>query len=96
MYVETSKGPFCQSCGMTLRRSGDFGTDARGVRINDYCRFCYIDGAFTDPDLTVQGMIDQCVEFKVRQTWSTEMDAQALMRQVIPQLKRWHASHALA
>jgi len=96
MYSETSKGPFCQSRGMTMRKAGDFGTGRDGVRVNDYCRFCYVDGAFTEPDLTVEGMIDHCVDFNVKQTWNSEMDAQAVMRRVIPRLKRWNAAPPVA
>ena len=96
MYVETSKGPFCQSCGMTMRRAADFGTDAHGVRINDFCRFCYVDGTFTEPDLTLQGMIDHCVDFTVRQTWSSNMEARAVMERVIPHLRRWQTARPMA
>ena len=91
MYVDPSKGPFCQSCGMTMRRASDFGTDAKGIRVNDYCRFCYVDGAFSEPDLTVEGMIDHCVDFKVRQSWTTQTDAKEYLKRAIPQLRRWHS-----
>jgi Putative zinc ribbon domain len=91
MYVETSKGPFCQSCGMPLQKAADFGTNRGGVRVNDYCRFCYVNGSFTEPDLTVDGMIERCVDFKVRQSWSSQMEANEVMRRVIPNLKRWSA-----
>jgi hypothetical protein len=89
MFVDTSRGPFCQSCGMPLGRARDFGTAADGHRINDYCHHCYRAGRFTEPDLTVQQMIDQCVAFTVRQTFTPESDARVTMQEAIPRLKRW-------
>ena len=49
MYVKTFRGPCCQSCGMPLRRPADRGTDAKGLRIDDYCHHCYVAGRFTEP-----------------------------------------------
>jgi hypothetical protein len=52
-------GPICQSCGMPMssdERGG--GTEADGVtRSIEYCSLCYLDGKFTEPDLTVDEMI---------------------------------------
>ena len=92
MYVPTSKGPFCQSCGMPMRRASDFGTGADGVRVNDYCHFCFDAGRFTEPDMTPAKMEEQCVEFILRQTFTPEMEARTFMHQVIPTLKRWRES----
>jgi Putative zinc ribbon domain len=89
MYSDTSRGPFCQSCGMPMRRPSDFGVDADGRRINDYCHFCFDNGMFTEPAMTPQEMIDRCVTFTVRQTFTPEMEARALLTDVIPRLKRW-------
>jgi len=89
MYTEASKGPFCQSCGMPLRRASDFGMGADGLRINDFCHFCFDRGSFTDPDMTQQAMIDRCVGFMTRQTFTPEFEARRVMRRVIPTLKRW-------
>jgi hypothetical protein len=46
---------------MPLGRPEDFGTDQAGFRVNDYCRHCFADGAFTDPDISMQAMLDRCV-----------------------------------
>jgi hypothetical protein len=89
MYTDTSKGPFCQSCGMPMYRASDFGMGADGLRINDYCHFCFDGGEFTEPDITQQAMIDQCVKFMTRQTFTPEPEVRTLMMNVIPRLKRW-------
>jgi len=89
MTSPTHKGPFCQSCGMPLQKAADFGSRQDGVRVNDYCRYCYQGGRFTEPGITRAQMIDKCVGFVVRQTLMTEEQAKVLMGEVIPTLKRW-------
>lgn len=96
MYAETSKGPFCQSCGMPLERAADFGVGADGRRINDYCHFCFADGQFTEPEMTPQQMIERCISFLTRQTFTPEMEARTLMTNVIPTLRRWREEAATA
>jgi len=47
----------CQSCGMPLdkdRHGG--GSEADGSRSRKYCSFCYREGGFVDPDLTLAQM----------------------------------------
>jgi len=89
MPGEQPKGPFCQSCGMPLEKTEDFGTNADGFRINDYCRYCFQNGAFTEPDISMQRMIDKCVGWMERQGIMPETQARAMMADVIPSLKRW-------
>ena len=38
---------FCQSCGMPLADVNDIGTNADGSRNEDYCKYCYENGQFT-------------------------------------------------
>jgi len=83
------KGPFCQSCGMPLEKPEDFGTAASGFKINDYCRYCFQDGAFTEPDISMKSMIDKCVGIMAEQGIMPEPRARALMTEMIPKLKRW-------
>lgn len=83
------QGPFCQSCGMPMEKPEDFGTGAQGFRINDYCRYCFQNGSFTEPKMTMQGMIDKCVDIMAQQGIMPEEKARAWMAQVIPKLKRW-------
>lgn len=47
----------CQSCGMPLKRdAGGGGTNADGSKNQMYCSHCYQQGAFTLPDISVEGM----------------------------------------
>jgi hypothetical protein len=89
MPNQQPKGPFCQSCGMPLEKPDDFGTAADGFRINDYCHYCFEGGKFTEPQITMQGMIEKCVGIMAQQGIMPEAQARALMSGVIPTLKRW-------
>jgi hypothetical protein len=86
---EQSQGTICQSCGMPLEKPDDFGTAANGSKIGDYCHYCFRNGAFTEPDMTMQGMIAKGVGIMTQQGIMPEDRAQALMSEVIPKLKRW-------
>lgn len=74
---------------MPLEKPDDFGTGADGFRINDYCRYCFQNGAFTEPTIPMQAMIDKCAGIMTRQGIMPEATAKALMFEVIPKLKRW-------
>ncbi len=49
----------CQSCGMPLKKGqGDFrGTEANGTRSEKYCTHCYLQGKYTNPNITKEEMI---------------------------------------
>jgi hypothetical protein len=87
-----SLGPFCQSCSMPLDQPEDFGTDPAGYRVNDYCRHCYQHGAFTNPDITLEQMIDQCVGIMAGRGIMPEAAARDLLTQVMPGMRRWRAA----
>lgn len=84
---------FCQSCGMPLLKSEDFGTEADGTPSKDYCTYCYQKGHFTQ-ECTMEQMIDHCAQFHDQfkdengQGYTRE-EAIAQMRLYFPQLKRW-------
>jgi hypothetical protein len=87
-------GPFCQSCGMPLNQPADFGTSAGGQRVNDYCQYCYENGRFTQPDLTLEEMVARCTQLLVAQGATPEPAARALMADALPRLKRWREPEA--
>lgn len=78
----------CQSCGMPLG-PGFFGTDAEGNEMQEYCKFCYMNGAFTKPDMIVEEMIRTSVSHMMDELNIPEEKAQEMARTTIPQLKRW-------
>ena len=89
MPPQEPKGPFCQSCSMPLGKPEDFGTDPAGYRVNDFCRHCYADGAFTEPDISMEAMLDRCVGVMDRQGILPAPQARARLADVLPRLKRW-------
>ena len=82
--------PRCQSCGMRFEVESFYGTEADGSENKAYCKFCYQNGAFTKPDLTLQGMIDMSVHFMTTNMGFEEPKARAMSEAIIPHLKRWN------
>jgi radical SAM superfamily enzyme len=79
----------CQSCGMPLSE-GFYGSNADGSENDDYCKFCYQNGAFTEPDLTLEQMIKKSVDYMRRKDLKLEEEqAEVLANAMIPPLKRW-------
>jgi hypothetical protein len=81
---------------MPLAKPEDFGTDQAGYRVNDFCRHCYSGGAFTEPQISMQAMLDRCVEVMDKQAIMPAPQARALLTDVMPRLKRWKAPVASA
>jgi hypothetical protein len=88
--IQFAEGPLCQSCGlMPLDSPENFGTNADGSKSEDYCVYCFKDGAFTYPDVTLEEWIKLCAGF-VAGYWSvTEEEAAAKLSEYVPKLKRW-------
>lgn len=91
LIMETSQpqGPFCQSCGMPLYNENDFGTNADGSKSNEYCHYCFKDGQFTDPSITVDQMIEKVSGMMAQMQGMPEDQARETAQNFIPQLKRW-------
>ncbi|WP_028593251.1 zinc ribbon domain-containing protein [Paenibacillus assamensis] len=79
---------FCQSCSMPLVEDSQLGTDVNGSLSQDYCKYCYENGAFTNPTCTLEEMIEICVPH-VMENGMSEEEARQLMKNTLPFLKRW-------
>jgi len=77
---------------MPLGKPEDFGTDVMGFRVNCYCHFCFAKGAFTEPEISMQQMIDRCVAIMAELGIMPRPQAKTLMTEVMPKLKRWRAT----
>lgn len=83
----------CQSCGMPLQKSEEFGTEADGSPSREYCTHCYQNGAFVW-QCTMEEMIDSCA-LMIEKTKGTKENgltrerAAELMMGYFPNLKRW-------
>lgn len=84
---------FCQSCGMPLNVSEDFGTNSDQSKNDEYCTYCFKNGEFTE-DITMDEMIEHCVQYlddfnKDTEQKLTKEQAVAQMKEYFPTLKRW-------
>lgn len=80
---------YCQSCGMPLVKAEDFGTHADGGKNEDYCTYCYQNGAFTG-NQTMEEMIELCLNYGMDEGFYTDREqAKKEMLAWFPTLKRW-------
>jgi len=104
--MNTDNMHFCQSCGMPLTDEVS-GTNADGTHSEDYCIFCYKDGAFTG-DFTMEQMAEYCSMFVDKYNENTGQHLTAceykqVLLQFYPTLRRWsgddqnlpHANHPM-
>ncbi|MEK6646766.1 MAG: zinc ribbon domain-containing protein [Candidatus Firestonebacteria bacterium] len=87
--LEEASAPFCQSCSMPMVKAEDFGTNADGTKNQDYCHFCYANGSFLGPNMTMEQMIDMCAKIMVEKQIMSEEQAKETLKKVMPNLKRW-------
>ncbi|MFG6333622.1 MAG: zinc ribbon domain-containing protein [Lachnospiraceae bacterium] len=81
---------FCQSCGMPMGETEELhGTNADGSKNEDYCKYCFENGAFAFPG-TMEEMIELCVpNMAAANPDMSEEDARKAMTEWFPTLKRW-------
>lgn len=80
--------PVCQSCGMPLHEEKNWGTNSDGTLTSEFCKFCFLDGDFTNPDLTMEEQIEIGVKMSMKM-WMPEDKAREIANNSIPKLKRW-------
>gem|GEM_PF-469842 len=77
----------CQSCAMPLPDESMLGTEIDGSKSQDYCLYCYKDGTFVQPDMTLA----QMTAFLAAKMEDMKIDAPLTSNilQTLPFLKRW-------
>ena len=78
----------CQSCGMPLTSTEQFGTELDGSQTREYCIYCYKDGKFEQPGMSLEGMIEMCTAI-LKEEGMDEESARSMLRNQLPVLKRW-------
>lgn len=87
--MEMNKTKFCQSCSMPLENSEQYGTNSDGSKNQDYCHYCFEQGAFSKEE-TMEEMIESCLPFVSKgNPWPDEETARKAMLMHFPDLKRW-------
>ena len=81
---------FCESCGMPMGETDDmYGTESNGSKSEDYCKYCYDNGAFTNPNLTLEEQIETVAAIMTKDFGFSPEDAMEQCKEGIPKLKRW-------
>jgi len=84
---------FCESCGMPMGDTNEmYGTELNGNKNPDYCKNCYDNGAFTNPDATVEDTIEFVAAMMVKDFGFSQEDANEQCRIGIPNFKRWRTA----
>ncbi len=83
---------FCQSCTMPIDNMGNRGTEKNGEKSSEYCKYCYEDGRFTEPDMTLEKMKTIVTTQMQKMNLPAELVQKSLNS--LPYLKRWQAVHA--
>jgi hypothetical protein len=68
---------------------GNLGTELDGSASAEYCGFCYENGAFTNPEQTVDGMVASSIDFMTAKLGYSLEEATNLFESVIRKLRRW-------
>lgn len=90
MYARfMSDKPRCQSCGMPLGTPGFYGSNIDGSENQEWCRFCYQQGEFTEPNLSADEMVQRSIDYMVASLKFERGEAEKMSREVIPGLRRW-------
>ena len=79
----------CQSCGMPLTAPDARGTEGDGTPSAYYCRYCYRNGAFTDPEATIETMAVRGGEMMSSMFEIPPERAQGFVLQQLRPLLRW-------
>ena len=83
--MDTTK--FCQSCSMPLEHDEMRGTEKDGSKSNEYCKYCYTNGAFIHPNMKVDEM-EAIVKTQMQKRKIPENIIQMAVN-ILPELKRW-------
>ena len=78
---------FCQSCTMPIDNVADRGTEKDGSKSNEYCKYCYQDGALINPNMTFEEM----KSLVITQMKNMNLPPDIIQNSVrsLPDLKRW-------
>ena len=84
------KSMYCQSCGMPLDNTEMLGTEKDGSKNQEYCKYCYGDGKFINPGISLeemQSLVAGIMEEQNIPEYKIETAVKSL-----PELKRWKTS----
>jgi len=79
----------CQSCGLPFNQEhAHFIAKENDGTDSIYCTICYKDGKFTEPDISMDQMIEIQLPVLVGRL-GTETEVRNMLHEFLPTLKRW-------
>ncbi len=82
------KNKLCQSCGIPLTDENK-GLNADKSQNREYCHYCFHNGEFTEPKLSLDLQIKKLTEMAVSKLNLSEKEALNMANETLPKLKRW-------
>ncbi len=79
----------CQSCGTPITSPEEFGTNSDGTPNYEYCINCFQNGDFTEPNITMDEMIEKVAKEMIEKENIPSKYAYKIAKEYIPDLKRW-------
>jgi len=78
---------------MPIDNVADRGTEKDGSKSSEYCKYCYQNGAFINPDMS----FDEMKSLVITQMEKMNLPADIIQNSVrsLPNLKRWRNVHEL-
>ena len=89
MSQENLLPPSCQSCGIPIKHSTEFGRTASGAMDIRYCAYCLEKGEFTDPEMTVEEMTERVASTLAKKERIEIEEAKEKVSGIIASLDRW-------
>lgn len=83
------RSPICQSCGTPLQDPNIWGSDKGKAQVQSYCIFCFKEGRFTEPKLTMEEMGWRIHRLLVQQASIPAREAASMVDRLLPKLERW-------
>jgi radical SAM superfamily enzyme len=77
----------CQSCSMPLDNAELLGTEKDGSKSHEYCKYCYQNGRFTNPDMSLDEMQSRVIHKMEKEKIPEDIIEAAVSS--LPHLKRW-------
>ena len=78
---------FCQSCSMPLDNPELLGTEKDGSKNIEYCKYCYENGAFVNPNMSLKEMTSVVITQMEKRNIDPKIIDMAVSS--LPNLKRW-------
>ena len=78
----------CQSCSMPLTEENK-GLNANKSPNEEFCHYCYCNGEFTEPKLSLDLQIKKLSQMAVSNMNLSEKEAFKMANETLPKLNRW-------